>query len=310
MTKRINSFLNSIKDNKLVRFLDQVIYRFTHEETMGGGAQMAFFLTLSLFPFMIALLNLIQFTKFVNRDMIISALAFLPEDVNKYLVPFISQIAIDSSQGLLSVAAIGGLWTASSGVNKLIKLIEKSYDEKSKRPYIIRRIISFIFTLALIVLIIVFFSGMILGSKIGIKLFEELRILKYYGTALRILRPIVLISYAVIVFTLFYWFSISKKNRMNVRLSEIIPGALFSTISVYASTKLFDLYISRFDKFSLYGSLGGVIILLFWLFILGIVIILGGQINATLTNLKMQDENGHKREYSFIEEFLSNDEWL
>ena len=307
--KTIN-FLREHKDKKYIRFFDQLIYKFFEEGTLGNGAQMAYFLTLSIFPFLIALINLIQFTTFVNKDVIIEALAFLPEDVNQYLIPFVYQTTVDSLDGIVSIiAALGGLWTASSAVNRLVRLIERSYGEDNQRPFLVRRIIALFFTVALLILIVLFVAASIVGSKIGLRIFEELNILKFYQDVWKVFEPIFFITYMIIVFTLFYWFSISKKSREDVNLSEIIPGALFSTVLLLLTSKFFDIYVANINNFSIYGSLGGIIILLVWLYVLGIILILGGQINATLTNIKLNEKNEHPSECSFIEKYLVNP-WL
>ena len=64
---------------------------------------------------------------------------------------------------------------------------------------------------------------------------------------------------------------------------EVIPGAIFSTIGLVVVSMGFAFYVNNFGNYSrVYGSIGAVIVLLTWLFLLAIIIIMGGEINATL----------------------------
>lgn len=99
-----------------------------------------------------------------------------------------------------------------------------------------------------------------------------------------------LLQYAVplfvmfVVFTLLYWIAPSRR----LRLKEVMPGALFSTLGWIITSVLFSVYVNQFSDFTkTYGSLGGVMILLIWLYISSIIILVGGEINAILLNRKI-----------------------
>jgi len=84
-----------------------------------------------------------------------------------------------------------------------------------------------------------------------------------------------------------YKFSPNIKNQGSLSLKSNLPGAIFASVSWIALSLMFSYYVSNFGRYSVtYKSLGGVIILLVWLFISSMVIVLGGEINATLINLK------------------------
>ena len=93
-----------------------------------------------------------------------------------------------------------------------------------------------------------------------------------------------------LTFALLYKYSPNVEGRHSVSLKSTMPGALFASFGWILISTLFSFYVSNFGKYSVtYGSLGGVIILLIWLFISSIIIILGGEINATLEILKKRN---------------------
>jgi membrane protein len=84
----------------------------------------------------------------------------------------------------------------------------------------------------------------------------------------------------LVVFTLLYWMTPNRRLTLN----EVIPGAVFTTLGWIVTSLLFSFYVNHFGNYSkTYGSLGGVIVLLIWLYISSIIVLLGGEINATLT---------------------------
>lgn len=100
-----------------------------------------------------------------------------------------------------------------------------------------------------------------------------------------------LLQYAIpllvmfIVFTLLYWIAPSRR----LALREVMPGALFTTIGWITTSILFSVYVNQFSDFSkTYGSLGGVTVLLIWLYISSFIILAGGEINAVLLNRKVK----------------------
>ena len=68
----------------------------------------------------------------------------------------------------------------------------------------------------------------------------------------------------------------------DIKLKDSIPGAIFTTLGWLVTSTIFSYYVNNFSRYTItYGSLGGIIILLIWLYISSIIIVLGGEINAT-----------------------------
>ena len=87
----------------------------------------------------------------------------------------------------------------------------------------------------------------------------------------------------IYIFALLYKFSPCVEKRKNIRLKNTLPGAIFTTIGWIITSSCFSYYVSNFGKYSTtYGSVGGVIVLLVWLYISSIIIILGGEVNAAI----------------------------
>jgi membrane protein len=65
---------------------------------------------------------------------------------------------------------------------------------------------------------------------------------------------------------------------------EVVPGAIFATLGWVAASMVFSFYVNNFGNYTnIYGSIGVIIILLTWLFFTSVIIIMGGEVNATLS---------------------------
>jgi membrane protein len=87
----------------------------------------------------------------------------------------------------------------------------------------------------------------------------------------------------ILIFSLMYRFIPSIRNGRKINLKHAIPGAVFTTLGWIVTSSIFSYYVNNFGNYSkTYGSLGGIVILLIWLYLSSIIIILGGEINATI----------------------------
>ncbi len=287
----MGNILENLKRKKTIKFIDQLAYRFSKNYVVGSGAQLTYFLILSIFPFLIVLLNILSYTPLAREDVISNMIRFLPYDIQLIIEGFVNDIVSSSSQGLLSIAAIGGIWTASSGVKAIIRAINSAYDYTENRSFIKMKAISIIFTVALLLLVLIVFLTLIAGQVVGYMLFDVVGLGDFFSTLWNNLRFIIPLLFMIVFFALLYKYSPNVKNNEKIKFVSTLPGAIFTTIGWIVTSLLFSYYVSNFGSYAItYGSLGGVIILLVWLFISSIIIVLGGEINATLEDLR---KNGY-----------------
>ncbi len=303
----MKEFLKKIGQKKPVIFLDQLIYRFSAHHITGNAAEMTYFLILSVFPFIIVLLNALSYTSLASEDVIMNMIRYVPGEIQNIISGFVEDIVSGSSQGLLSVAALGGLWTASNGIRAIIRSLNEAYECSENRSFLKQRGISILFTLALIFMIILVFVALVFGELIGRFVFNLLDLAYVFKTIWTYLRFIIPLIFLILIFTLLYKFSPNVNNKKKIKLKEALPGAIFASFAWLILSTLFSFYVSNFGNYSVtYGSLGGVIIMLVWLFISSIVIVLGGEINATLDVLK--DRNFAKDpERSFLRNIIDKE---
>ncbi|WP_128425307.1 YihY/virulence factor BrkB family protein [Gudongella oleilytica] len=299
----MKNFLGKIKNRIFVIFIDQLLYRFARHNVVWSGASLTYFLILSLFPFLIVLLNILSYTSLVRERAVLDMLHFLPMDIQAIIEVFLNDLSSSSSQGLLSVAAFIGLWTASSGVKAIIKAINMAYDYAENRHFLKLRGLSVLFTIALLLMITLVMISLILGPMLGKMLFERIGYGDSFMFLWNYLRYIIPLAYMMLIFALLYKLSPNIGKNLRIPIREVLPGAVFATIAWVSLSLLLSYYVSNFGKYAItYGSLGGVIVLLIWMYYSSIVIVLGGEINATLEDMRKNGLKVNPEKSAFYED--------
>ncbi|CDZ75524.1 Virulence factor BrkB [Peptoniphilus sp. ING2-D1G] len=305
--KSIKNFLYKNRNKNWVVFFDKLLYRFNEHKVADTGASLVYFTILSIFPFLIALLNAINFTNVLQSEQLIEFLNYLPEDIAKIVYSFINEINTASSSGLFSISIILGLYTASNVVHKLIENISSAYGFKDRRSFFKVRGIALLFTLAMIIMILLMFLTQIFGELIIKTVSKYLPIQEHTKSIITLLGLIIPILYMVATFISLYRIAPSSEVKAIINYKSVIPGSVFATLACLFSSKLFGYYVINFGNYSVtYGSLGGIIVMLVWMWIMSIVILLGAHINSVLFSMKhFKSTNGWPRHESVLKNFIT-----
>lgn len=243
---------------------------------------LAFLGLLALFPFLVFLVALTgafgeDFAKTELVNMIISN---LPEHVVIALEPRMLEITTGPSQGLLTVAILGAIWTSSSAVEGLRTVLNRAYRVHTPPNYMLRRLLS-IAQLIILTVIIIIGMGMLVVWPI---VWQYLQTLLPFDIA-EVTSHVSNLSYIIGALLLFFVVSSLYYVLPNVKQTwiSVFPGAALVVIGWMGAAQLISLYLSRFEQVNIiYGSLGGVIAALLFFYILGIIFIYGAEFSFLL----------------------------
>ncbi|WP_342506315.1 YihY/virulence factor BrkB family protein [Sporosarcina sp. FSL K6-2383] len=260
-------------------FWKELFIRIKKVDVTGLASQMAFFFLLSLFPLLIFLITLLPFLNIDVAQIFIYIREYAPTSVAMLIEDTLAEVLANRNGGLLSIGAFATIWSASKGMNALTKALNLSYDTAETRSSILTRAMSLVFTVLLISTLLIALVLPLFGRQIGILAFSVFGLEEGFLAIWKSLRwsiPPVLIS---IVFVTIYWLVPNVK----LRWKSVLPGALFATIGWICTTLLFTFYVDNFESYSnTYGSIGTIIVLMMWLYFSGIILMLGGQLNAVM----------------------------
>ncbi|NLI60907.1 MAG: YihY/virulence factor BrkB family protein [Clostridiales bacterium] len=265
--------------NRFIRLLRQFYHGIMEDEVLALGAQMAYYLILSFFPFLIFLIALIGYSPISSQQALEGLLAILPDEAYILVRDTVVDIVDAKTGGLAPISGILSLWFASNGIGSIITGLNKAYDEVEGRPFWKVKLISIGFTLLLTLTIIFSFVLLIFGGVIKRQLIDGMELKPIYQGIWDTGRYIFISMVILLVFIGLYRFTPSRKMTWR----EVIPGAIFSTLGWLGASLAFAYYVDNFGNYSkFYGSIGGVVILLIWLYFSAVILLLGGELNAAL----------------------------
>jgi membrane protein len=268
---------------RIFLFIEQLYCRYQDDEVAALGAQMTYYLILAFFPFLILLMTIASYTSVTTTNILANISPILANNTYTLIKDFFNEILNTRNVTLLSFGMIGTLWASSSGIMAIMRGLNKAYDEAEDRPFWKVLGISLLLTLALGFVILLAFVLLIFGQGIGEHLFNWLHFPANFDTIWNVIKFSIPLITMFIVFIFLY--QISPNLRLSLR--EVIPGALFTSLGWLVTSVLFAFYVNHWGSYTrTYGSIGGVIVLLIWLNLSSTIILLGGEINATLSFLR------------------------
>jgi membrane protein len=286
----LKNFFGDLRDLLRYQTLKATVQEFMRDDALGMGAQLAFYLVLAIFPFILFCVAILD--AFSSSDPQFVAELFdylrrlLPAQVFGLIQTYTENTLRneDTAPGLLSVGILGTIWAASGAFAALMNALNRAYDVQETRPFWKVRGIAILMTLGLSALILIGVLLLVAGPSIGRTLAEVLTLGDEFMFVWNIVRwPAALLFMVVTVALLFYF-----APDANQPFRWITPGGVVGILLWVLASVAFNQYLSSdFNTYNkTYGSIGTVIILLLYLYISSLTILFGATLNATLVRIK------------------------
>lgn len=252
--------------------------RFLGHDIGPRSAQMTYYWILAFFPFLIMLMTLLSYTNIAESEFMAYLNNVMPSSIMPLIEQTINQIIDYRSATLLSFGAIVSIWSASAAVNVVIRGIHKAYSATDTRAFWIKKLVSIGYTFILLILLVGMIVFLVFGNNIGQYVLGKL----VGNNALyKPLWDLFRFSISILVLLIGLYMIYSVVPRKHRRSNNVWPGTLFTSLGWYIFSMIFSIYVDKFSKYNqMYGSIGGVFVLLIWLYTSGMVLLLGAEINA------------------------------
>ncbi len=280
-------FIEKIKRNLVYRSVREFVLRFFTDGVGRAGAELAYFFLFSFFPLMI-FASLLIGTFDINVNSVEELLkGVIPADVLTIALDYIAYVTNLQMDGLMYVGLFTALWSASRAVSSLSVAVNRAYRIEDGRNVLLQFLINIGFSAAMLASIVITIVILVLGRGVLQYVAQIVNIGPVEINTWHILRfvPITLLFFCILLFL----YSVVPNKRIAIR--QVIPGAIAAAVSWLIASIGFSFYVENMARYSLlYGSIGAVIVLMIWLYLTGIILIMGAELNHVLYIVREQQD--------------------
>ncbi|MGC6524782.1 MAG: YihY/virulence factor BrkB family protein [Flavobacteriaceae bacterium] len=283
--------LPALEGLSLYDLLEMYVLGIIHGALTIRASAVAFSFFMAIFPFLLFIIILIPYIPFegFQSDFLNFMDASLPPNTSDFFNQNIFEnINKNRGGGLISSVFFISMFLMSNGVNAVFSGFENSYHQQLNRSFINQYLYAFGVSIILVIILIITIIGIGFSEIYLIHpLYDSLNIEDastelFWLDASKFLFFVIMI-YLIIAVLYFFGTKEGKQSRF------FSVGALFTTLLVLLNSYLFGYYIENFSNYNqLYGSIGALLILLFYLWLNAIILLLGYELNASLQRLKQK----------------------
>jgi membrane protein len=255
------------------------------DDVSGLAAEMAYRVLLAMFPFFIFLAALGGFiaeplgydnpTQRIMNEIGTS----LPADARGVLEGQLRRVLEGKHAGLLTFGIIGAIWSASTAMSTLIKALNRAYDVEETRPFWKRLPLVLGLTVIAAVFFIASFLILLIGQVFATEVGGWVGLSGAAADTFALLRLPIVFMLLTIAMAFVYW----AAPNVDIPFRWVSPGAVVFIFAWILFTIAFAFYVSQFGTYQeTYGTLGGVVVLLVWLYVTSFLMLLGAELNAVL----------------------------
>ncbi len=257
------------------------------DDVMDRANGVAFNFTLATFPAILFTFTLIPYLPISDIDLMVLIMDFLeevlPEDMYSIVAYTLNDIISKPRGGLLSFGFLFAFFTATNGMLALMRAFNRCYRTVEKRSFFKTRGIAAMLTVllafVLLTAVILFLFG-----QIFLRMMDEFFTANYFVYTIILLRFLIVFFIFFIAISFIYFYAPAVTNRW--RFFSI--GGFLSSLLALGVSFAFSYYLSNFSTYNkLYGSIGALIALMLWFYLISIILLLGYELNASLDKAKL-----------------------
>lgn len=265
--------------NKISFIAKELYWRVGEHNLTAYSAQMAYFFLLSIFPFLIILFAVLGKLQITYDVFSTAYMQVVPTEAYAIIDNYIKSLLAANLEAILPISSIASLWTASKAVNALERALNRAHDVPQPRKYVYGRGLGILVTILLVSILIVALTLPSMGKNFVGFLNQHMTIPVGLMLFLSYGRWLVLMAFFILILGMIY----SWLPNISLKFGEVLPGVILTMFGWMCLSVGFSYFVQYLTNISfVYGSLGTVITLMIWLYFVGMLIMLGAELNAIL----------------------------
>jgi len=287
--QRLNNKAHRLHNNKAAIFVKKLIGIYSGKRVARSAAELSYFLTLSIFPILICLYTMLGNLMPDVKTLLEFLENIFPVETLDIISEYVGYVSINTSAAMLT----GGLVlmaTSSAAAFRSLHNIMGDIQGGTRFSGILSLVFSFLFSL--VFLGVIYFSVIVLvtGNRF-------IGFVSEYVDFLHIDAAWVWIRFVLLFMLLLaILYGLYRITAPRGKEKKLLPGAFLATTALVGVSILFSWFIGRSSRSLVYGSLASIIILMFWLYVCGTIIIMGSAVNAVLREMRGRGKGYKYRE--------------
>src|SRR5688500_8268990 len=282
-----------------IELIKRTVKEVIEDDCLSIAAQLAYYFALALFPallFVVALASYLPYN--VINDVVAALDPIAPPEVLEIVRKQLESIVAGEAPSILTIGILGALWSSSGAMTSIVSALNKAYDIPETRPWWKVRLVSIGLTIALALFVLLAFTSIVAGPNAGRWLTGWLGLSDVFDTVWRMMRwPLVFALATSGIAIVFYYAPDADQDWV-----WITPGSILTTVLWILFSMGFRIYVTRVgDYTATYGALAGAAILLLWLYLSGLALLIGGELNSEIehaANPELKTQQSGRRRFN------------
>src|SRR4051812_25412209 len=263
--------------------LKRLARRLFTDDLLGWSAQLSYYFFLALFPALICIVALASFfpIEHLTETIVGVLMRFAPPDVQALVSRQLMVIAESRNTGLLTFGIIGTVWSASAGMNAVIRTLNFAYHVPETRPWWRVRLRAMALTLVVPSFALASLTIVLVGPVLGERLAGALHLSALFVWSWRIVHWPLVFTLAVLGLAFVYTVGPDASQRWQC----LIPGSCFATGVWIGATLGLRWYVESLATYQqTYGTIGTALVILLWFYVSGLAMLTGAELNSVLND--------------------------
>ena len=265
----------------VVQLARRVWHEIGDDEVADRAAALAYYFLFALFPallFLTVLLGMLPIPNLMDNLMEYVSRA-LPPDAASIMQKTLREIIRGARGGLLSIGVLGALWAASNGIASIMTALNVVYDVPEARPFWKRKALALGLTLLFSAFILTALVLMVFGPKLGETIAGWVGLGAVFTLVWNVVSIPVVVLLSSVAIALIYYLAPAVEQKFR----WVTPGSALAVVLWLAMSAGLRWYVVHFANYNAtYGSLGGAILLMLWLYLSGVALLIGAEVNAEI----------------------------
>jgi membrane protein len=260
----------------------QILRRTFHEalkdNCLGMAAQLAYYFFFALFPTLLVMIAIADVFAADVLKMIGGLGGVVPSAALTLVTDQLGKLTEGEQGGLMTIGMLTALWSSSAAMTAIIDTLNTAYDIEEGRPWWRVRLTAIALTIGLALFIVVAFALVVAGPTLAERLADRLFLGAAFEWTWKILQwPLVFALVSAGIAVVYYFAPDAEQDWV-----WLTPGSIMATTLWLVASLGFKFYLANVGGYESYGIIGGVMVLMLWFYLSGLVILIGAEMNAEI----------------------------